>query len=480
MKNAFVKDAGGYFKPLLISLLVTSVAYWLLTTKALEDLVSAYQNDRAAIRELLGNTTIGSPAADNTRDSDAWMRVLLLLQSRGAIPEVEEGVLQSAASKLAQQQGLPPRFSDRELRTLSVAVHGAQVFGNNADVQGDVQAKRVELEQAMAALLAGVPGARERIETGDRDGARLQRGAILRAAFNPRGLVWSPRPELLQTLFRLTKAWDRCATNTGGEPIIRSCEVLFALTASTLDQLDSSDDVKSARFFFSLFIGPIQFFLYFFALYLLLLLLGRIGAHRRMHNDWRKTVRPVLERGADSNSLEAWADTASTTASRCHSLLRLILEGISADLARIRPPEGEDAALRQARLDARIDQTADTLADRIISQRCDAAANEATVSRWAIEWLAKSLPALGFLGTVMGISFALTNADLLVRAGSQASRASAMLQVSGVLGVAFTTTFIALILGLITSLISDWQFAREDQFYDDIRDTLTTKVNPTM
>jgi len=84
-----------------------------------------------------------------------------------------------------------------------------------------------------------------------------------------------------------------------------------------------------------------------------------------------------------------------------------------------------------------------------------------SASRWWIGWLAKALPALGFLGTVIGIALALASADSIVRASTPGAQAAAINGVSAMLGMAFTTTMIALVFGLVLTLWNDWQMARE-------------------
>lgn len=78
-------------------------------------------------------------------------------------------------------------------------------------------------------------------------------------------------------------------------------------------------------------------------------------------------------------------------------------------------------------------------------------------SRWLLKWLLVALPAIGFIGTVRGISAGLSNSDSIVRATSQVEQAAAITSVSGQLGIAFTTTLIALILGLVLGIFERFQ-----------------------
>lgn len=82
-------------------------------------------------------------------------------------------------------------------------------------------------------------------------------------------------------------------------------------------------------------------------------------------------------------------------------------------------------------------------------------------SRWLVRWLLRSLPALGFIGTVRSLTLALSNADSIVRADGAMEQATAISNVSTTLAVAFTTTLVALILGLGAGLANDHQLVRE-------------------
>jgi hypothetical protein len=82
-------------------------------------------------------------------------------------------------------------------------------------------------------------------------------------------------------------------------------------------------------------------------------------------------------------------------------------------------------------------------------------------SAWFLRYLSRALPALGFVGTILGILFALYGADGIVRASTQAERISAMAAVTGPLAFAFSHTFIALLGGLITGFLIDRETARE-------------------
>ena len=67
-------------------------------------------------------------------------------------------------------------------------------------------------------------------------------------------------------------------------------------------------------------------------------------------------------------------------------------------------------------------------------------------------WIFSSLTAIGFIGTIRGLSNALSDADIIFRSGSGLDQAISISSITGVLGVAFSTTLIALALTLLLSL----------------------------
>lgn len=84
-----------------------------------------------------------------------------------------------------------------------------------------------------------------------------------------------------------------------------------------------------------------------------------------------------------------------------------------------------------------------------------------------LEYLLWGLPSLGFIGTVLGISQALGNANLVVLARDAVEQNQAITTVTGQLGVAFDTTLIALVcniplLYLITRIRGDESFTLYD------------------
>ena len=68
-------------------------------------------------------------------------------------------------------------------------------------------------------------------------------------------------------------------------------------------------------------------------------------------------------------------------------------------------------------------------------------------------WIFASLTAVGFIGTIRGLSQALSSADVIFKSSSGLEQAISISQIAEVLGIAFATTLIALVLTLILGLI---------------------------
>lgn len=68
-------------------------------------------------------------------------------------------------------------------------------------------------------------------------------------------------------------------------------------------------------------------------------------------------------------------------------------------------------------------------------------------------WIFSSLTAVGFIGTIRGLSQALSSADIIFRSSPGLEQSISISQITEVLGIAFATTLIALVLTLILGLI---------------------------
>ncbi|MGO7078854.1 MotA/TolQ/ExbB proton channel family protein [Rhizobium johnstonii] len=96
-------------------------------------------------------------------------------------------------------------------------------------------------------------------------------------------------------------------------------------------------------------------------------------------------------------------------------------------------------------------------------------------SRQLIGWGITTLPALGFLGTVHGILNALNGVSGLTQ-GDAAARLATLLNVSGALGLAFSTTLIALIGMMILTFFDIVQARSEKSMIEEFRDFLNDRV----
>ncbi|MTH95882.1 MotA/TolQ/ExbB proton channel family protein [Roseibium sp. RKSG952] len=74
-------------------------------------------------------------------------------------------------------------------------------------------------------------------------------------------------------------------------------------------------------------------------------------------------------------------------------------------------------------------------------------------ARWTLKIAAILLPAVGFIGTVRGIMKSLSGADQIIQATTVNERLSAISALSGDLGLAFATTFIALLGGFVLTIV---------------------------
>lgn len=68
-------------------------------------------------------------------------------------------------------------------------------------------------------------------------------------------------------------------------------------------------------------------------------------------------------------------------------------------------------------------------------------------------WIFSSLTAVGFIGTIRGLSQALSSADVIFKSSPGLEQAISISQIAEVLGIAFATTLIALVLTLVLGLI---------------------------
>lgn len=114
------------------------------------------------------------------------------------------------------------------------------------------------------------------------------------------------------------------------------------------------------------------------------------------------------------------------------------------------------------------------LSDEQTQAVADGLKDKLSSSRQILDWGITTLPALGFLGTVHGILNALNGVSGLTQ-GDAASRLATLLDVSGALGLAFSTTLIALVGMMILSYFDVVQERRERAIVEEFRDFLSDR-----
>lgn len=124
---------------------------------------------------------------------------------------------------------------------------------------------------------------------------------------------------------------------------------------------------------------------------------------------------------------------------------------------------GHNADRQLADLIRRARAASETAKDELASVELERIRSEADRAVYDSYWfIAGILPSLGFIGTVVGMSAALLKADRLFVA---ADRQLAIADMTKELGLAFDTTLIALLMGLIVSVPLSTVRARELTFY---------------
>lgn len=222
----------------------------------------------------------------------------------------------------------------------------------------------------------------------------------------------------------------------------------------------ATSDVSVPKLWLDMLVGWPQAILNWFFFMLLGLAFARIGLLIRMRREvdrmsaWLTTDKAFLTANKDVRS-----KLAETKARQ-----------LSAVYATGSPMSGNDVAPSGLRRHALVTLMAEKAIRRLIVGEAQpelfrefCAARRAMVDEtaWPLRYLSRALPALGFVGTILGILFALNGADGIVRATTQAERISAMAAVTGPLAFAFAHTFIALAAGLVTGLLIDMETARE-------------------
>jgi biopolymer transport protein ExbB/TolQ len=114
----------------------------------------------------------------------------------------------------------------------------------------------------------------------------------------------------------------------------------------------------------------------------------------------------------------------------------------------------------------------------VLESQADSDASAVDSSYTVIRSLIWTIPILGFIGTVVGLSQAIGSfTEVLTAAGGEASGIKQKLgPVVGGLATAFETTLVALVAAVIIQLLSTWVFKREEALLDAISDYVTEHV----
>jgi biopolymer transport protein ExbB/TolQ len=114
----------------------------------------------------------------------------------------------------------------------------------------------------------------------------------------------------------------------------------------------------------------------------------------------------------------------------------------------------------------------------VFESQADSDASAIDSSYTVIRSLIWTIPILGFIGTVVGLSQAIGSfTDVLNQTGSDASSIKSKLApVVGGLATAFETTLVALLAAVTIQLLSTWVFKREEALLDGISDYTTENV----
>ena len=110
--------------------------------------------------------------------------------------------------------------------------------------------------------------------------------------------------------------------------------------------------------------------------------------------------------------------------------------------------------------------------------RADRARAAVERAKTAVRWSIMTVPAIGFIGTVRGILEALARAGDVVWASDRLERADAIGQLAGELGLAFSTTFFALVVSIALTAAASVQGTREERRLEALADEARSSGEP--
>jgi MotA/TolQ/ExbB proton channel family len=116
--------------------------------------------------------------------------------------------------------------------------------------------------------------------------------------------------------------------------------------------------------------------------------------------------------------------------------------------------------------------------DDYVGMRAAQERQELDSSRTLFDILLPTFPAIGFIGTVGSLLVAMSQADRIVSATDPFAKGLAASQVTDILSLCFSTTFLALCAVLVFSPLSLWQQAREHNLVDDVHRLVELVLRP--
>ena len=99
-------------------------------------------------------------------------------------------------------------------------------------------------------------------------------------------------------------------------------------------------------------------------------------------------------------------------------------------------------------------------------------------SRMFFDAMLPTFPAIGFIGTVSSLLVAMSRADRIVSTSDLTAKGIAAAQVTDILSLCFSTTFMALMCVLVFSPLALAQRSREDELVDGTEYALQQSLKP--
>lgn len=249
-----------------------------------------------------------------------------------------------------------------------------------------------------------------------------------------------------------------------------------------MSELRAAPGVRSAQFGVTLWRGGEQLSMIIVAIWAVLLIALRA---MRSLGSWRAMdkLRSVLTVGADAFAAEDVSKRAkrdgATDATKLEQDRLLSAARVLHLEQKVIPalPEGSLKYVAKTTQQMAVAGVSDASALRAVTQtEADAIYN----SGWLIRLLLTMLPAIGFLGTVLGIMSALAEVDAISRVPPGPQQAVEVSFVAGTLGLAFATTAIALFAGLVLRYLHESLSAFETRMVTEQEALLTPLVDPTL